>query len=106
MDAFGNITVDKIEIPSACLCHSKSEFGLRGRTSAPLISKKNLCLGSNDNSLKLDQRKGKIFEFKSNLDEQKESLARAAYFLNVTNEPCDNSEFGTICAGNWTFHPK
>ena len=103
LDAFGNITVDKIEIPSACLCHSKSGFGLRdglrGRSSAPLISKKNLCLGSNDNSLKLDQRKGKIFEFESNLDEKsRESLARAALFLNKTDEPCNHSEFGTICA--------
>ena len=103
LDAFGNITVDKIEIPSACLCHSKSGFGLRdglrGRSSAPLISKINLCLGSDDNSLKLDGKQSKNFEFRSNLDKQKESLARAAHFLNLTNEPCVNSEFGTICAG-------
>ena len=103
LDAFGNITVDKIEIPSACLCHSKSGFGLRdglrGRSSAPLISKTNLCLGSDDNSLKLDGKQSKNFEFRSNLDKQKESLARAAHFLNLTNEPCVNSEFGTICAG-------
>jgi len=102
LDAFGNITVDKIEIPSACLCHSKSGFGLRdglrGRSSAPLISKTNLCLGSDDNSLKLDGKQSKNFEFRSNLDKQKESLARAAHFLNLTNEPCVNSEFGTICA--------
>ena len=104
LDEFGNVTIDTIEIPSACLCHAKSGtfgFNLRRSLFLPLTLKCKIEDASK--SLSHETFNDDNFEEDEDINEiQDELLANAA----ASVRPCSNNRLDTICSDNDPNYPK
>ena len=90
VDEYGNVTIDTIEIPSACLCHAKSTFGLRRSGFRPIPLKMYCKMDETSKSIahKKFNRGNVIFDNSEITRIQAEILSKAAASL----KPCISNE--------------